>query len=111
MNFEYIFVNNSMLYFYKRVPLHYLTENGEYALYKPRGITLKDMRIREKLLPKKIFIIRESKVEAIQEVQVERNEYLKNSITNRKFDAIRKTVQEIVRVTLTEPTSGAVEGL
>jgi putative nucleotidyltransferase with HDIG domain len=111
MSYEYVFVNNSMLYFYKKVPLYYFTKNGEYALYKPRGITLKDMRIKEKLLPKKLFIKRESKVEAIQEVQQELNEQLKNCITTNKLDVIRKTVQEIVEITLTEPISGAVEGL
>ncbi len=28
--------------------------NGDFVLYKPAGITLKDMRIRERLLPEKI---------------------------------------------------------
>jgi putative nucleotidyltransferase with HDIG domain len=111
MSGDYVFVNNSMLYFYKRVPLYYYTGSGEYALYKPRGISLKDMRIKEKRLPKELFIKQDSKVAAIQEVQQELNEHLKNCIKTVKLNAIRKTVQEIVRITLTIPTSAGVEGL
>jgi len=55
MGKEFIFVKNSLLHFYKKVPLYYYSDNREYILYKPAEITLKEMRIKEKLLPKKAF--------------------------------------------------------
>ena len=69
MRNEFIFVKNSLLYFYRKVPLYYYADNGKCVLYKPAGITLKEMRIAEKLLPKKLYIKQQSKVDAIKEVQ------------------------------------------
>jgi hypothetical protein len=69
MRNEFIFVKNSLLYFYRKVPLYYYADNGKCVLYKPAGITLKEMRIKEKLLPKKLYIKQKSKVDAIKEVQ------------------------------------------
>jgi hypothetical protein len=51
---DFIFVKNSLLYFYRKVPLYYYADNGECVLYKPTGIALKEMRIKKKLLPKKL---------------------------------------------------------
>lgn len=108
---EYIFVKNSLLYFYRKVPLYYYSDKGEYILYKPSGITLKEMRIKEKLLPKKLFIKQKAKIEAIQEVQKAYDTELKDSIKHNDLDRVRKTIHNIVEVTFEAPITGSLEGL
>ncbi len=108
---EFIFVKNSLLYFYRKVPLYYCSANSEYILYKPAGITLKEMRIKEKLLPKKLYIKQKTKTDAIKEVQRGYNIELKDSIKRNDFKNIRKILRNIVEVTFEEPISGSLEGI
>ena len=108
---EYIFVKSSLLYFYRKVPLYYYSDKNDYLLYKPSGITLKEMRIKEKLLPKKLYIKQKAKIEAIQEVQEVYNKDLKNSIKQNDLDRVRKTLHNIVEVTFEEPITGSLEGI
>ena len=65
---DYIQVKSSQLNLYRKIPFYYETASGSFALYKPVGVTLSEMRIRYRMLPKKLFIKRKNKVEAIQEV-------------------------------------------
>ena len=111
MKTEFIFVKNSLLYFYKKVPLYYYADNGECVLYKPAGITLKEMRIKKKLLPKKLYIKQKSKIDAIKEVQTGYNKELRDSIKRNDFNRIRSTLHNIVEVTFEEPISGSLEGI
>ena len=111
MREEFIFVKNSLLYFYRKVPLYYYSDNGEYILYKPAGITLKEMRIKKKLLPKKLFIKQKTKIEAIKEVQKGYNDQLKDSIKRNDFKRIRKTLHNIVELTFEEPITASLEGV
>jgi putative nucleotidyltransferase with HDIG domain len=110
MSTEFIFVKNSLLYFYRKVPLYYHAANGHFSLYKPVGITLAEMRIREKLLPKKLYIKQKSKIEAIKEVQKGLNKELKDSIQHNNLNNVRGTLRKIVELTLEEPISGSLEG-
>jgi hypothetical protein len=89
MRTDFIFVKNSLLYFYRKVPLYYYADNGECVLYKPTGITLKEMRIKKKLLPKKLYIKQKSKVDAIKEVQKSYNKELKH-LKNRSAEVWRE---------------------
>jgi putative nucleotidyltransferase with HDIG domain len=111
MRNEFIFVKNSLLYFYRKVPLYYYADNGKCVLYKPAGITLKEMRIAEKLLPKKLYIKQQSKVDAIKEVQKGYNKELKDSIRGNDLNSIRSILNNIVEVTFEEPISGSLEGI
>ncbi len=111
MRTESIFVKNSLLYFYRKVPLYYYADNGECVLYKPAGITLKEMRIKKKLLPKKLYIKQKSKVDAIKEVQKGYNKELKESIKRNDLNSIRSILHNIVEVTFEEPISGSLEGI
>jgi len=111
MRNEFIFVKNSLLYFYRKVPLYYYADNGKCLLYKPAGITLKEMRIKEKLLPKKLYIKQKSKVDAIKEVQQGYNSELKDSIKHNDFNSIRSILHNIVEATFEEPISGSLEGI
>ena len=111
MRTESIFVKNSLLYFYRKVPLYYYADNGECVLYKPAGITLKEMRIKKKLLPKKLYIKQKSKVDAIKEVQKGYNKELKESIKRNDLNSIRSILHNIVELTFEEPISGSLEGI
>lgn len=111
MSTEFTFVKNSLLYFYRKVPLYYYADNRECVLYKPAGITLKEMRIKKKLLPKKLYIKQKSKVDAIKEVQKVYNNELKDSIKQNDFNSIRSILHNIVEVTFEEPISGSLEGI
>jgi putative nucleotidyltransferase with HDIG domain len=111
MRNEFIFVKNSLLYFYRKVPLYYYAGDGKCVLYKPAGITLKEMRIKEKLLPKKLYIKQKSKVDAIKEVQKGYNKELKDCIKQNDFNSIRSILHDIVEVTFEEPISGSLEGI
>jgi putative nucleotidyltransferase with HDIG domain len=108
---EFIYVKNSLLNFYRKVPLYYYADNGECVLYKPVGITIKEMRIKKKLLPKKLFIKQISKVDAIKEVQKGYNNELKDSIKRNDLNSIRSILHNIVEVTFEEPISGSLEGI
>lgn len=97
--------------FYRKVPFYYENGTGQYALYKPVGVTLSEMRIREGLHPKKLYIKRKNKIEAIQEVQREYNKEIKKCLRDKDIGKVRDIVREIVQVTLDEPVTGSLEGV
>ncbi len=111
MTTEFILVKHSLLYLYRKVPLYYLTKHGNYALYKPAGITLREMRIKENLVPNRLFIKQKSRIDAIQEVQKGLNEELRNSIKLNKLSRVKNILQNTLAVTLDEPISGSLEGI
>lgn len=108
---DYIQVKNHQLNLYRKIPFYYETAGGSFALYKPIGVTLSEMRIRYRMLPKKLFMKRKNKVEAIQEVQSEFNREIKKCLKQNDLLKVRETVQNIVHVTLEEPVTGSLEGL
>lgn len=108
---DYIQVKSSQLNLYRKIPFYYETASGSFALYKPVGVTLSEMRIRYRMLPKKLFIKRKNKVEAIQEVQSEFNREIKKCLKENDLLKVRGMVQNIVHVTLEEPVTGSLEGL
>ena len=111
MNTEFILVKNSLLNLYRKIPFNYQVVNEDFALYKPAGVTLSEMRIRERMHPKKLYIKRQNKIEAIQEVQNEYNKELKKCIQENNLEKVREIVQNIFKVTIEEPTSGSLEGV
>jgi putative nucleotidyltransferase with HDIG domain len=111
MNTDFVLVKNSLLNLYRKIPFYYQVVNDDFALYKPAGITLSEMRIREQLHPKQLYIKRRNKIEAIQEVQNEFNKELKKCVQQKDLTKVRGIVQDIVKVTLEEPTSGSLEGI
>jgi putative nucleotidyltransferase with HDIG domain len=111
MNTEFTLAKSSHFFAYEKFPLYYQSDNGHFVLYKPAGITLKDMRIRERLLPKKMYIQKKNKIKAVQEIQKEFNSQLKQSIQQKDQANVRNIVQNVVKVTLEEPVSGSIEGI
>jgi len=108
---EFTLINSSHFFAYQKFPLFYQSVNGDFVLYKPAGITLEDMRIRERLLPKKLYIQKRNKIKAVQEIQKEYNSQLKQSIQQKDRANVRNIVHNVVRVTLEEPVSGSIEGM
>jgi len=111
MNTEFLLVKGSHFFAYKKFPLYYQAGNGDFLLYKPAGVPLKEVRFREKLLPKNLYIKKKNKIEAVQEIQKVFNEQLKQSIQRNNLTKVRSIVQNIVKVTLEEPISGSIEGI
>jgi putative nucleotidyltransferase with HDIG domain len=69
------------------------------------------MRIRERMHPKKLFIKRKNKIEAIQEVQNEYNREIKKCIKENSLMKVKHMVQSMVQMTLEEPVTGSLEGV
>ena len=111
MNTEFLLIKGSHFFAYKKFPIYYLAGNGDFILYKPAGIPLKEIRFRQGLLPKNLYIKKKNKIEAVQEIQKVFNEQLKQSIQQNNPAKIRSIVQNIVKVTLEEPVSGSIEGI
>jgi hypothetical protein len=93
MDTDFILVKSSNLNLYRKVPFYFENRHGHYALYKPIGVTLGEMRIRERMHPKKLYIKRKNKIEAIQEVQSEYNREIKKCLRENDFTKVRDIVQ------------------
>jgi HD-GYP domain-containing protein (c-di-GMP phosphodiesterase class II) len=107
----YIQVDNSRLNLFRKVPFYYENEKGAFAIYKPVGLTLSEMRIREKMHPKKLYIKLKNKIEAIQEVQNYYNRKIKKCMKENDLIKLRNMVQSIVQTTFEEPVTGSLEGV
>jgi putative nucleotidyltransferase with HDIG domain len=111
MDTDYIQVKSSNLNFYRKVPFYFTNRLGEFALYKPAGVTLSEMRIRERMHPNKLFIQRKNKIDAIQEAQSEYNKEIKKCVQENDLIKVKDIVQNIVQTTLEEPVTGSLEGV
>jgi len=111
MKTEFNLIKSSHFSAYQKFPLYYQAHNDHFVLYKPAGMSLEDMRIRERLLPKKLYIQKKNKIKAVQEIQKEFNSQLKLSIRQKDLASVRNLVQNVVKVTLEEPVSGSIEGI
>jgi putative nucleotidyltransferase with HDIG domain len=111
MKTEFNLIKSSHFSAYQKFPLYYQADNDHFVLYKPAGMSLEDMRIRERLLPKKLYIQKKNKIKAVQEIQKEFNSQLKLSIRQKDLANVRNLVQNVVKVTLEEPVSGSIEGI
>jgi len=108
---DFIQVKGSNLNLYRKVPFYFENSYGDFALYKPIGVTLSEMRIRERMHPKKLYIKRKNKIEAIQEIQTEYNREIKMCLQENDLIKVRGIVQNIVQTTLDEPVTGSLEGV
>lgn len=111
MDADFIQVKSSNLNLYRKVPFYFENRHGDFALYKPIGVTLSEMRIRERMHPKKLYIKRKNKIEAIQEIQTEYNREIKMCLRENDLIKVRGIVQNIVQTTLDEPVTGSLEGV
>jgi putative nucleotidyltransferase with HDIG domain len=108
---EYLQARITNLNFYRVVPLYYKNRVGKFVLYKPAGIKLHDMRIKQGLHPEKLYIKCSDKIRSIREVQKAFNQKLKEDIESNKPANVKETIVNIVEETFTEPRSGSLEGI
>lgn len=107
----YIPARKTQLNYYREVPLFVNSKEKRFIIYKPKGMTLNDMRIEEGLLPEKLYIRQDDKIKGLQEVQKVFNEQLKENIRVNNPEKVKEAVVNIVQETLAEPRSGSLEGV
>lgn len=106
----YIPVRQSQINYYREVPLYYQTTGNSYALYKPSGTLLSEIRIRSKKHPK-LYIRQEHRIEAITELQKGFNKVIAKNIKSGKVKEVKSTLCNLVAETLSEPRSGTLKAL
>lgn len=108
---EYVCARISQLNFYCNIPLYTKTQNDNYVLYKPPGITIGEMRISEGLHPKELYIKQADKIAGLQEAQRGFNRQLELDVMSGNPVKVKETLITVVEETLAEPRSGSLEGM
>ena len=107
---QYIQIRSSQTNYYREVPLFYKTTKDSYALYKPSGVLISELRIRQKKHPR-LFIRQEHRIQAIQELQKGFNKHIAKNIDSGNVVAVKSTLCNLVEETLSEPRSGTLKAL
>jgi HD-GYP domain-containing protein (c-di-GMP phosphodiesterase class II) len=107
---QYIQIRGSQTNYYREVPLYYKTTKDSYALYKPSGALISELRIRQKKHPR-LFIRQEHRVRAIQELQKGFNKHIAKNINSGNVVEVKSTLCNLVEETLSEPRSGTLKAL
>jgi len=107
---SYIPIRKSQINYYRNVPLFYQTSNHTYALYKPAGTRISDLRLVEKRHPL-LFIRQEDRVAAIRELQTAFNRHIAKNIAAGNISEVKSTLCRLVEETLAEPRSGSLQVL
>ena len=111
MQTNYIKARKSNLFLYQTVPLYY-TANGErFGIYKPSGIKLREMRIKENLIPRELYLKKTDKAKGLREVHKAFNKQLQADIKSNNLENVKKTMVKLVDEMFSEPLSGVLEGL
>ena len=108
---EYILARASQLKYYRKIPLFSNTTSGAFVLYKPMGTTLAEMRVKDGLIPNKLYIKHNDKIKGIQEAQKVFNRQLKENIRSNQPEKVKETIVNIMQETLAEPRAGSLEGV
>jgi len=105
---EYIKVRTSNINILQDVNYYYKNLNGQFVLYKPSGILLAEMRLKEERHPELYMPISEREQAAV-ELQKIYNRKLKENLKTRNITEIRDNLVNIVTETLSEPRSGTMK--
>ena len=106
----YIPVRKSQINYYRQIPLYYRTTKGSYALYKPPGTLLSEVRIKQKQHPM-LYIRQAQRIDAIRELQKGFNKDIAKKIQTGKIVEVKSTLCNLVEETLSEPRSGTLRAL
>ena len=109
-NTDYIPAKPLLYDSYYKTKLWYIDRYDKFSLYKDSGTTLTDMRIDDNKIPK-LYISKEDKLESILEMQEVFNEKIEESISNGKTHDVKDSLVDIMTETLSEPRSGALQGV
>ncbi len=107
---KYIPVRKSQINYYRQIPLYYRTTRGSYALYKPPGTLLSEVRIKQKQHPR-LYIRQAQRIDAIRELQKGFNKDIAKKIQTGKIVEVKSTLCNLVEETLSEPRSGTLRAL
>ena len=107
---DFIQIRQSQINYYHKVPLYCKTDEAKYRLYKPRDVSLSEMRIHTGRHPL-LFIDRKDRVDAIKESQKGFNILLKKNMESGNVNEIKSTLCDLVEETLSEPRSGTLRAL
>jgi len=107
---NYIQVRNSQINYYKEVPLFYQSGTDSYALYKPPGTILQEMRINQQR-HSRLYIHEEDRIVAIKELQKGFNKQIQLSLTTGNVVNVKASLCDLVEETLEEPRSGTLKAL
>jgi len=107
---NYIQVRNSQINYYKEVPLFYQSGTDSYALYKPPGTILQEMRINQQR-HSRLYIHEEDRIVAIEELQKGFNKQIQLSLTTGNVVNVKASLCDLVEETLEEPRSGTLKAL
>ena len=107
---SYIPIRKSQITYYRDVPLFYRTPNETYALYKPAGTRISDLRIGEMRHPS-LFIRQEDRIAAIRELQKAFNRHIAENVAAGNVSEVKSTLCLLVEETLAEPRSGTLQVL
>ncbi len=111
MQTNYIKVRKSNLFLYESVPLYYKANAERFGIYKPSGIYLKEMRVKENLIPRQLYLKKTDKAKGMRDVQKAFNKQLQDDIKSNNLQNVKTTVVELVEEMFSEPSSGVLEGL
>ena len=111
MQANYIRARRSYLFLYQSVPLYYRAKGERFGIYKPSGISLKEMRVKENLIPRELFLKKTDKAKGIKEVQRAFNQQLQRELESHNLKGLKKTLVNLVDEMFSEPSSGVLEGL
>jgi HD-GYP domain-containing protein (c-di-GMP phosphodiesterase class II) len=106
----YIPVRKSQINYYREIPLYYRTNRDSYALYKPSGARLSELRIKQKKHPE-LYLRQEHRIDAIKELQKGFNKDIAENIQKGNVVEVKSTLCNLVEETLSEPRSGTLRAL
>jgi len=107
---SYIPVRRSQINFYREVALYYQPAKDKYALYKPSGKLVAELRLNESRYPN-LYISQEDRIEAIVELQRGFNQHISENIESGNVVEVKTTLCNLVEETLAEPRSGTLKAL
>ncbi len=108
---NYIKARRTNLFLYQAVPLYYTATGERFGIYKPAGMNLKEMRVKEDLIPRELYLKKTDKAKGMREVQKAFNKQLQDDITSNNLENVKTTLVNLVDEIFSEPSSGVLEGL
>ena len=111
MQTNYIKARRSNLYLYQTVPLYYKANGDRFGVYKPSGMNLMEMRVKENLIPSELYLKKTDKAKGTRDVQKAFNKQLQRDLASNNLENVKKTVVNLVGEMFSEPSSSVLKGL
>ncbi len=107
---SYIAVKKTQVRYYKAPPLYIKTEEGSFVLYKSENEQIDINRFTDERYPQ-LYIHKENREIAVQELQHQLKLQLKASIKSGKLNTIKSGLIEIVQEALEDPLETGLQTL